>query len=130
DLLHTYGVDADLVVSANHNESSPDSIGLYGDPQTPLGVGVRSGIDEYFMRFLDDRIARAAAAALHDLQPAQLYANQVEGAIPDGTSGSRYLLLSGMTQRISDQFPTSVALPNDNRVAAVDTKMGVLQARG
>ena len=35
-----------------------------------------------------------------------------------------------MSQRISDQFPTSVALPGDDRVAAVDTKMGVLQARG
>ncbi len=34
-----------------------------------------------------------------------------------------------MSQRISDQFPTSVALPGDDRVAAVDTKMGVLQAR-
>src|SRR5947199_9353396 len=34
-----------------------------------------------------------------------------------------------MSQRISDQFPTSVALPHDDRVAAVDPKLGVLQAR-
>jgi hypothetical protein len=129
DLSHRYHVRADLVVSANHNESSPDSIGLYGAPQTPLGVGARSGIDEYYMRFLDDRIARSAAAAVHDLKPAQLYANQVEGTVPDGASGNQYPLLTGMSQRISDQFPTSVALGGDDRVAAVDPKMGVLQAR-
>jgi hypothetical protein len=129
DLQHVYGVRASLVVSANHNESSPDTIGLYGALDTPLGVGVRSGIDEYYMRFLDDRIARAAAAAVHDLRPANLYANQITGSIPAGTSGNRYPLLTGMSERISDQFPTAVALSKDDRVAAVDPKMGVLQAR-
>jgi hypothetical protein len=34
-----------------------------------------------------------------------------------------------MSERISAQFPTSVALSGDRRVAAVDPKMGVLQAR-
>src|SRR5581483_7294408 len=92
DLKNTYGVDADLVVSADHNESSPDSIGLYGALQTPAGVGIRSGIDEYYMSFLEDRIAHAAADAVHNLQPAGLYANQVEGAIPDGAGGNRYPL--------------------------------------
>ena len=129
DLLHDFHVSADLVVSADHNESSPDTIGLYGALDTPLGVGVRSGIDEFYMRFLDYRIAQAAAEAVGSLQPAQLYANQIEGPIPAGQSGSTYPLLAGMTQHISDQFPTSVALPHDDRVAAVDTKMGVLQAR-
>lgn len=128
-LAGTYRVNADLVVSADHNESSPDSIGLYGPFQTPLGVGSRSGIDEYYMRFLEDRIAHAAADAVHRLRPARLYANQVQGAVPTGASGSQYPLLKGMSQRISDQFPTSVALPRDDRVAAVDTKLGVLQAR-
>lgn len=128
-LLNTYGVHADLVVSADHNESSPDTVGLYGSPQTPLSVGIRSGINEYYMAFLEDRIARAAAAAVHDLRPADLYANQVQGRIPDGAAGSSYPLLTGMSQRISDQFPTSVALPGDDRVAAVDPKLGVLQAR-
>ena len=129
DLVHRYGLRANLVVSADHNESSPDTIGLYGAGETPLGVGVRSGIDEYYMRFLDDRIARAAAAAIHHMVPAELYANQIEGSIPGGTSGNRYPLLSGLSERISDQFPTSVALPRDDRVAAVDPKLGVLQAR-
>jgi hypothetical protein len=128
-VLHdTYHVDADLVVSADHNESSPDSIGLYGALQTPAGVGLRSGIDEYYMAFLEDRIARAAAASVRDLRPARLYANQVERPLAAG-AGNRYALLSGLSQRISDQFPTSVALPGDDRVAAVDTKLGVLQAR-
>jgi|SRR5579884_236847 len=130
DLEHTYHVHAEMVVSADHNESSPDTIGLYGALQTPLGVGVRSGIDEYYMRFLDDRIAAAAAQAVHNLRPAELYANQIEGPIPAGTSGNHYPLYDGsLSQRISDQFPTSVALPGDDRVAAVDPKMGVLQAR-
>jgi hypothetical protein len=129
DLLHDFGVHANLVVSADHNESSPDTIGLYGALETPLGVGVRSGIDEFYMRWLESRIAQAAAGAVHALRPAQLYANQIEGPIPPGQSGNSYPLLSGMSQRISDQFPTSVALPHDDRVAAVDTKMGVLQAR-
>jgi len=130
DLVHTYGTHADLVVSADHNESSPDTIGLYGALQTPAGVGLRSGIDEYYMRFLADRIAQTAAAAVHALRPASLWANQIEGQIPAGTSGNHYPLLTRMSQRISDQFPTSVALPHDDRVAAVDPKMGVLQARG
>lgn len=129
DLLNTYHVNAELVVSADHNESSPDTLGLYGDLQTPLGVGLRSGIDEYYMAFLDDRIAQAAAEAVHNLQPANLYANQIVGHIPDGWSGNEYPLYKGLQQRISDQFPTSVALPNDDRVAAVDPKLGVLQAR-
>jgi hypothetical protein len=129
DLLHRYHVRASLVVSADHNESSPDTIGLYGALQTPLGVGVRSGIDEYYMRFLDDRIASAAAAAVRSLRPAQLFADQLAGPVPAGASGNHYPLLTGLSQRISDQFPTSVALAHDDRVAAIDPKMGVLQAR-
>src|SRR5258708_13006662 len=34
-----------------------------------------------------------------------------------------------MSEWTSDQLPTSVALPHDDRVAAVDPKLGVLQAR-
>ncbi len=88
DLRQDFHVQASLVISADHNESSPDTIGLYGALGTPLGVGVRSGIDEFYMSFLEYRIAQAAAAAVHHLRPAELFANQVEGAIPDGQSGS------------------------------------------
>ena len=119
-LLKTkYGVDADMVVSADHNESSPDSVGIYGAETAPgVGVSLRSGIDEYYMRFLEDRVARAAADAVHSMKPAKLYANQVR--LPEDR----------IKQRWSEQFPTFVALPNDNRRAAVDLKIGVLQARG
>jgi hypothetical protein len=128
-LARRYGIRADLVVTATHNESSPDSIGLYGPFQTPAGVGLRSGIDEYYMRLVDDRIAAAAARAVRSMRPARLYANQVSGPLPDGASGNRYPLLTGLSQRISDQFPTAVALPRDDRIAAIDPKLGVLQAR-
>src|SRR5204863_7013838 len=76
-LRQVYGVRASLLVSANHNESSPDSIGIYGALQTPVGAGLRSGIDDYYMRFLADGIARAAADAVHALAPADLFARQV-----------------------------------------------------
>ncbi len=95
DLIDTYKVNADLVVSADHNESSPDSIGLYGAYAEFEGIGIRSGIDEYYMRFLEDRIARAAADAVHNMQPANLYALQVEGKLPPGASGDHYPLLAG-----------------------------------
>ena len=114
-----YGVDANMVVSADHNESSPDSVGIYGAETAPgVGVSLRSGIDEYYMRFLEDRVAKAAAQAVHAMKPAKLYANQVR--LPENR----------IKQRWSEQFPTFVALPNDNRRAAVDLKISVLQARG
>ncbi|MDX6698772.1 MAG: hypothetical protein QOE65_2169 [Solirubrobacteraceae bacterium] len=128
-LAGKYSRTADVVVSANHNESSPDSIGLYGAGQTGLGAGTRSGIDEYYMSFLEDRAAHAAADALANLQPATLHANQIGSSIPPGLQGSSYPLLTGMSERISDQFPTAVKLAGDDRVAAVDPKLGVLQAR-
>ncbi|HEU4978440.1 MAG TPA: hypothetical protein VFT42_06060 [Solirubrobacteraceae bacterium] len=116
--LHdAYGIGADLVVSADHNESSPDSIGIYGAAQTPAGAGLRSGIDEYYMRFLEDRVARAAATAVRRLAPARLYAAQEP-------------LPPTISQRYSEQFPTFVATTAEPHVpAAIDTKLGVLQAR-
>src|SRR5204862_509687 len=44
-LKDKYHVDADLVVSADHNESSPDSVGIYGALQTGQGFGLSSDID-------------------------------------------------------------------------------------
>src|SRR4051812_34018516 len=41
-----------VVVSANHNESSPDTIGIYGGPDTGAGTGGNSGIDDYYMAYL------------------------------------------------------------------------------
>ena len=116
-LRRVYGVRASLLVSANHNESSPDSIGIYGALQTPAGAGLRSGIDDYYMRLLADRIAHAAADAVHALAPADLFARQVP-------------LPATISQRFSEQFPTFVATTAEpDTPAAVDTKVGVLQAR-
>src|SRR5207302_7402404 len=63
----------DMIVSANHNESSPDSIGIYGAPAPdPSPVGLRSGIDDYYMAFLVERVAQAAAAAYDGRRPATI----------------------------------------------------------
>jgi hypothetical protein len=130
--LHdVYHVDADLVVSANHNESSPDSVGIYGALQTPAGVSARSGIDEYYMAFLEDKVAHAAADAVHAMKPAGLFASQPNRALaPAELTNPHVPILSGLSLRLSRQFPTTVALSGDNRDAAIDTKLGVLQARG
>jgi hypothetical protein len=116
-LRDVYGVDADLLVSADHNESSPDSVGIYGALQTPAGAGLRSGIDEYYMRYLEDRVARAAAEAVRALRPASLYARQAP-------------LPATLSQRYSEQFPTFVAtVAQPHAPAAIDPKLGVVQAR-
>src|SRR5439155_10382131 len=53
----------EMVVSSNHNESSPDTVGIYGAPPDPSGnFPLNSGIDEYYMDWLDDQIASAAVA--------------------------------------------------------------------
>jgi hypothetical protein len=105
----------DVIVSANHNESSPDTIGIYGAPEDPSGtVGLHSGIDDYYMDFLVEKVARAAAqAACDDLQPASLRATQ-------------FLLPSNLTVRLSNNFPTT----NDDKTpAAIDPKVRVIQAQ-
>ena len=103
---------SELIVSANHNESSPDSVGIYGAPDTGL-VGGRSGIDDYYMAFLVDRVAQAAVQAFDSLEPATLSAAQV--ALP-----------SNLRVQLSHNFPTT---DDQRRPAAIDPKVGVLQAR-
>jgi len=128
---HYSGPVPDLVVSANHNESSPDSVGIYGAGQTGLGAGVRSGIDEYFMRYLEAKVAQAAAEAVDSLQPAALYANQQTR--PDlfapPNPDTQLPHDAKVSIHLSRQFPTTVAKTNDDRTAAIDPKLGVLQAR-
>lgn len=105
---------ADVLVSANHNESSPDPIGIYGAPDTGQGFGLRSGIDDYYMDFLVDRAAHAAAAAFDARRPATLVVTQV--AVPPTVRVA-----------LSDNFPTTG--PNKS-AAAVDPKLGILIAHG
>jgi hypothetical protein len=103
----------DVVVSANHNESSPDTIGIYGGPETPAGVGGNSGIDDYYMAWLEGQVAKAAVAAADAEQAATLHALQ-------------YTLPPTLRVALSTNFPTTDDLGNP---AAIDPKVGLLQAR-
>ncbi len=108
----------DMVVSANHNESSPDTVGIYGGPAPTFGgqgppAGLQSGINDYYMSFLVDQVAKAAAQAVQRLRTASLWARQTP--IP-----------ANLSVNLSDNWPTTGA----NRVpTAIDPKVGVLQAR-
>ncbi|MEA2479397.1 MAG: hypothetical protein QOJ07_1319 [Thermoleophilaceae bacterium] len=105
------GID-DVIVSANHNESSPDTVGIYGAPDLG-GFGANSGIDEYYMGYLEDRVAQAAADAYDARVPARLYASQFP--LPDS-----------LRVQLSHNFPTT---DDQKQPAAIDPKVGVLQAR-
>src|SRR5437588_2229774 len=105
----------DMIVSANHNESSPDSIGIYGAPDVggALPAGANSGIDDYYLNWLDDRVAEVAALAYDRLQPATLRARQFP------TPSNLYVEVHN--------FPTTA--DNEFQPRAIDPKIGVLQAR-
>jgi hypothetical protein len=123
------GID-DVIVSANHNESSPDTVGIYGAPPVPNdlpavggAVGENSGIDDYYMTFLVRRVAAAAARAYGARRPATLWAshfrvNQEGDGKPVGPAG--------VSVDLSKNFPTTA---DDGSPAAVDPKARVLQAR-
>src|SRR5947199_127061 len=104
---------SEVIVSADHNESSPDSVGIYGAPDVGDAVGGRSGIDDYYMSFLVEQVAQAAARAYDAMQPATLWANQ-------------FPLPSNLRVQLSNNFPTT---DDAGQAAAIDPKIGVLQAR-
>jgi hypothetical protein len=83
-----------IVVSANHNESSPDTVGIYGAPSLAGAAGGRSGIDDYYMDYLDTRVAKAIDNAYDDLRPGTLSVTQT--AVP-----------SNLAIRWSNNFPTT-----------------------
>jgi hypothetical protein len=119
-----------MVVSANHNESSPDTIGIYGAPPVPedipvLGgaVGENSGINEYYMQFLGDQVAKAAAAAFDDRRAASLWTTEFQ--VNEENDGKPELP-PGVHVELSNNFPTT---NDDQTPAAVDPKVRVLQAR-
>jgi hypothetical protein len=123
------GID-DVIVSANHNESSPDTVGIYGAPAAPNdipavggAVGENSGIDEYYMTFLEHQVALAAAHAYDNRKPATLWTshfrvNQEGEGLPP--------MASKVSIDLSKNFPTTA---DDGSPAAVDPKARVLQAR-
>jgi hypothetical protein len=103
----------DVVVSANHNESSPDTVGIYGGPNVGDVSGGNSGINDYYMRYLRGRVASAAVAAADRAEPATLRAHQ-------------FTLPPTLRVSLSENFPTTDDL---GRPAAIDPKVGLLQAR-
>ncbi|HYU59440.1 MAG TPA: hypothetical protein VEK39_01660 [Solirubrobacterales bacterium] len=109
----TGGAINGMVVSANHNESSPDTVGIYGAPDVGGVAGANSGIDEYYMDFLVERVAQAAADAYAALQPASLWEREFE-------------LPANLRVDLSHNFPTTA---DDRSPAAIDPKVRVLQAR-
>jgi hypothetical protein len=103
----------EMVVSSNHNESSPDTVGIYGAPADPTGAfGLNSGIDEYYMDWLDSQMAKAAVDACDSRQTASL--REVEFPVPPG-----------LRQEIPNRFPTT---DDAGSPAAIDDKVRVLQA--
>ncbi|MGI8493142.1 MAG: hypothetical protein ACR2KC_06670, partial [Acidimicrobiales bacterium] len=75
----------DIFISSTHNESAPDPVGLWGPDLSGepaalaavggvLPVGVTSGVDEYYMRYLVDKVGRAILSADNSVRPAQLKA--------------------------------------------------------
>jgi hypothetical protein len=110
----TCGRIDELVVSSNHNESSPDTVGIYGAPPDPTGsFGLNSSIDEYYMDWLDERIANVSVDACDARRPASL--REVEFPVPPD-----------LEQEIPRRFPTA---DDFGKPAAIDPKVRVLQAR-
>lgn len=76
----------DIFISSTHDEAAPDPIGLWGpntselpeQPETPSGE--TSGVDNYYMDFLVERVARMVVAADEARQPASL--NVAIGSMP------------------------------------------------
>lgn len=73
----------DIFISSTHDESAPDPIGLWGpdlsgepSPVNQLNgnlpAGVSSGVDEYYMAFLVQRVAGAIVQADRAVRPAAL----------------------------------------------------------
>ncbi len=78
-----------VFVSSTHDESAPDPIGLWGpSPESLPGevqapTGTSSGVDEYYMSFLEERVAHAIVAADQAQRAAKL--DVAIGSMPSNT---------------------------------------------
>jgi hypothetical protein len=78
-----------VFISSTHDESAPDPIGLWGPDRSDLPVhaepevALSSGVDEYYLDFLVERVASAVVAADGHSQPASLHV--AVGAMPSNT---------------------------------------------
>ncbi len=105
------GADVELFFSADHNESTPDAIGLYGAPSNGV-TGTQSGINDYYQAFLVEQAAGAALDAIARAVPARL---RIAETLPP----------ADLPTHLSHNFPTT----NDDRSpAAINPKLRVLQA--
>jgi hypothetical protein len=69
----TLPASVSIFVSATHDESSPDTLGLWGPaPDDSAPSGTTSGVDDYYMDFLVGRMADSIVRAVEDLRPASL----------------------------------------------------------
>jgi hypothetical protein len=104
---------ANVIVSSNHNEASPDTVGIYGGGENPIGTGSRTGIDEYYMhKWLIPQVVKAGVQAYDDLRPATLWARQ-----------------AGPPSNISVRTHTFPTVDDKGNDVAIDPKFRVLQAR-
>src|SRR5207237_10939365 len=103
------------LATADNTGARPDTVGIYGAPPAPSGnFPLNSGIDEYYMDWLEDQIASAAVAACDSRRPADL--REVEFPVP-----------AGLMQEIPGRFPTTA--DDRSKPTAIDDKVRVLQAR-
>jgi uncharacterized repeat protein (TIGR01451 family) len=117
----TCGHIDEMIISSTHNESSPDTIGLYGAPDDPTGsLALNSGIDEYYMDWLDEQMADAAVEACDNREPASL--REVDFPVPTKPGCS----MDCLEQEVPNRFPTT---KDDGSRAAIDPKVRALQAR-
>ncbi|MEA2460479.1 MAG: hypothetical protein QOH90_656 [Actinomycetota bacterium] len=117
----------DVFVSANHNESAPDTIGLYG-PSPPgagdgLPAGESSGVNDYYMNYLAQRIAASVDEAFNEAQPATL--RLVETTAP--TIVPRFKQWPTTNQ--GDDASSVPPGPQTGRIDVWNPKVGILQAK-
>jgi hypothetical protein len=107
-----------VYVSSTHNESSPDPIGIYGAPDPGTGaVGLRSGVDDYYIDFLVAQAVKAGQKAVDAMTPARIRIAEFHPA--------------DVRARLSNTFPTTDAIkggtPPFGTPEATDAKARVLQ---
>jgi hypothetical protein len=127
DLVAQAHPEVELFVSADHNESSPDTVGLWGPSReevpSDVPAGASSGVNDYYMTFLADRIAESVDRAIAGAHTANI--RIVETTAP------------GIVPNFK-QWPTSNrkdgsdAVPSPQQAGRIDTwnpKVHIMQAK-